>query len=382
MHDTFHSQEPTMVCSSEAMQKVRRFADRAARTQAKILITGESGVGKDLVARRIHVRSARASKPFIAINCAGVSETLLESEFFGHVKGAFTDAYRNKVGKLKLAESGTVLLDEIGEMSPRMQALLLRFLENQEIQPVGSDDVEATRVDVRVVSTTNRDLPALVQAGVFREDLLYRIQVINIVVPPLRERPEDVLPLVDHIAHLQGRSLTISGAAGGALTRYAWPGNVRQLQNAVEELLCRVDEQVELEDLPEPLRTIPADLGRPAQERRRQIADVLFEGLVDGSYQFWTHVHGMFLGREITNHDLREVVRRGLATTCGSYRALLPVFGMEPTDYSRFLNFLAVHDARVDFREFRNGSGLKAFASRPRSLKVSAPRLNGNRLTG
>ena len=263
-----------------------------------------------------------------------------------------------------------------------MQALLLRFLENQEIQPVGSDNAHAEKVDVRIVSTTNRDLEALVRAGQFREDLLYRIQVIHIVVPSLRERREDILPLIDHIARLQGRSLSISDAARVALAGYAWPGNVRQVQNVVEELLCRVDEQVQLEDLPQPLRTTPDGLVRPAQERRRQIADVLFEGLVNGDYRFWTDVHGMFLRREITNHDLRELVRRGLARTCGSYRGLLPLFGMKPTDYRRFLNFLAVHDARVNFREFRDGSGLRAFTSRPRSLTVPATQLNAHRRTG
>ena len=380
--DPLGHQPSTMVCDSEAMQAIYRFADRAARTEAKVLITGESGVGKDVLARRIHAGSARASRPFIAINCAGVTETLLESEFFGHVKGAFTDAYRDRVGKLQLAESGTVFLDEIGEKSLRMQALLLRFLENKEIQPVGADNARARQVDVRVISTTNRNLASLVKDGQFREDLLYRIQVIHIVVPGLRDRQDDILPLIDHLSGQQGRSLEIDDAARTALTHYPWPGNVRQVQNVVEELLCRVDEQVTLEDLPEALRAMPAGLVRTVRERRRQVADVLFEGLINGDYQFWLDVREMFLGRQITTHDLRELVRRGLAKTCGSYRALLPLFGMKPTDYRRFLNFLSVHDVRVDFREFRDGSQQEVFTSEPRPIELPAPQILADGRTG
>ena len=173
------------------MTELLSMAERAAQSPAKVLITGESGVGKDLVARFIHSQSPRQSGPFVAVNCAGLTETLLESELFGHVKGSFTGAYRDKRGKIQLAHRGTLFLDEVGEMSLRMQALLLRFLENGEIQAVGSDQ-SRTRVDVRVVAATNRDLGDLVAAGQFREDLLYRLRVIHLHVPPLRERPEDI----------------------------------------------------------------------------------------------------------------------------------------------------------------------------------------------
>ncbi len=171
-----------MVVASPAMMELLSMADRAAESPTKVLITGESGVGKDLVARHIHNQSPRKAAPFVAVNCAGLTETLLESELFGHVKGSFTGAFRDKRGKIQLAHRGTLFLDEVGEMSLRMQALLLRFLENGEIQAVGSDQPQ-TQVDVRVVAATNRNLNDLVAAGQFREDLYYRLRVIHLRVP-------------------------------------------------------------------------------------------------------------------------------------------------------------------------------------------------------
>src|SRR5262245_33023034 len=182
---------PSLIVSSASMQALVAAADRAAMSDGKVLITGESGVGKDLIARRIHARSRRGSQPFVPVNCAGLTESLLESELFGHVKGSFTGAYRDKVGKLQAANGGTIFLDEVGEMSLRMQAMLLRFLENGEIQAVGAD-TRVTTVNVRVIAATNRNLPELIAAGQFREDLLYRLRVIHIEVPPLRERREDL----------------------------------------------------------------------------------------------------------------------------------------------------------------------------------------------
>src|SRR5690349_3024198 len=182
------------LCVSPAMAEVLRLVQRAASGDAKVLITGESGVGKDLVARALHAASARRQGPYVAVNCAGLTETLLESELFGHVKGSFTGAYRDKIGKLQQAHRGTLFLDEVGEMSLRMQALLLRFLEQGEIQQVGSDG-HARRLDVRVIAATNRNLAERVAAGEFREDLLYRLRVIHIHVPPLRERRADVRAL-------------------------------------------------------------------------------------------------------------------------------------------------------------------------------------------
>ena len=210
-------EQPSVVVASAAMTDLLAMAARAAESPAKVLITGESGVGKDVVARYIHSRSSRRLAPFVAVNVAGVTETLLESELFGHVKGSFTGAYRDKRGKLQLAHRGTLFLDEVGEMSLRMQALLLRFLENGEIQAVGSDETQA-RVDVRVIAATNRNLNDLVAAGQFREDLLYRLRVIHLHVPPLRERTEDVQALMQHFLAVADRDLQLHGrgAAGAA----------------------------------------------------------------------------------------------------------------------------------------------------------------------
>jgi transcriptional regulator with GAF, ATPase, and Fis domain len=215
--------EPVLLGNGPAMEWLRAAATRVAGGHAKVLITGESGVGKDLVARFVHARSLRASRAFVALNCAGISETLLESELFGHVRGSFTGAHRDKVGLFQLADKGTVFLDEVGEMSLRMQALLLRFLENGEVKPVGSDRVSA-KVDVRVIAATNRNLADLVSRGLFREDLMYRIMVVHIEVPPLRNRREDIRALVAHIIDRSSLSLELSAGAMSALEAYHWPG--------------------------------------------------------------------------------------------------------------------------------------------------------------
>src|SRR5688572_30788091 len=219
-----------VVGRSQGWRLVLELAEKVARGQTKVLISGETGVGKDVVARYVHRHSPRAQNAFVVLNCASLSETLLESELFGHFRGSFTGAIRDRVGMLQQAHRGTIFLDEVGEMSPRMQALLLRFLENGEVQRVGSDSSPAI-VDVRVVAATNRDLKAMVQQGSFREDLLYRLNVTRIAVPPLRERQEDVAPLVEHVLSASGRLLEITDATVRALEAYHWPGNVRELQN-------------------------------------------------------------------------------------------------------------------------------------------------------
>jgi DNA-binding NtrC family response regulator len=351
---------PVFLGKAPVIEKVRNAAERVARGDAKVLITGESGVGKDVLGRYLHAHSTRASNAFVALNCAGISETLLESELFGHVKGSFTGAHRDKVGKLQLANRGTVFLDEIGEMSLRMQALLLRFLENGEIQPVGAD-TPAARVDVRVISATNRNLPEMVAAGAFREDLMYRIKVVHLHVPPLRERAEDIRSLIDHAIERTQSGIRIDEDAMQVLERYRWPGNVRELQNVIEQLAwLGTDGQVGVSDLPPSLLAAAPPTILRKHDRRRQVADDLFQTLVAGTHKFWDHVYTLFLNRDITRHDVRELVRRGLAATSGNYRAMLHLFGIEAHDYKRFLNFLAAHDCSVDFRQFRTGAGRRA----------------------
>jgi transcriptional regulator with PAS, ATPase and Fis domain len=372
-----------LVVASRAMTELLSIAERAAKSPAKVLITGESGVGKDVVARFIHDQSSRKGEPFVAVNCAGVTETLLESELFGHVKGSFTGAYRDKRGKIQLAHRGTLFLDEVGEMSLRMQALLLRFLENGEIQSVGSDQPHA-RVDVRIVAATNRNLSELVASGQFREDLLYRLRVIHLHVPPLRERPEDVEALTRHFVARAGRELMFSDDAHRMFHRYRWPGNVRELLNVVEQLVWLSPKGlIEVDHLPMSMRPGPTLLA-PVDDRRRQVSDDLYDALVRQGASFWEHVYPMFLARDITRHDLRELVRRGLRESRGRYKALLTLFGMPTRDYRRFMNFLATHDCSVGFKEFR-GEGASAtpaispvmpgvFAIRGDSLTEAAPR--------
>ena len=344
------------------------MADRAAKSPAKVLLTGESGVGKDLVARYIHAQSSRSGAPLVAVNCAGLTETLLESELFGHVKGSFTGAFRDKRGKIQLAHRGTLFLDEVGEMSLRMQALLLRFLENGEIQAVGSDQAQ-TQVDVRVIAATNRNLSEMVAAGQFREDLYYRLRVIHLRVPALRERPEDVEALTKHFLARAGRELTFTDAARQAFLAYRWPGNVRELLNALEQLVwLSPSGHVDVENLP-PVMRAHSPILTPRTERRRQTADDLYDALVKQRASFWESVYPMFLSRDITRNDLRELVRRGLQETRGRYKSLLSLFGMPASDYRRFMNFLSAHECGLAVREFR-GTVLTPAAETPLAVEM------------
>ena len=219
------------------MQKVMDMIRVVAPTDTTVLVTGESGTGKELVARAIHNRSAQRDQPLIKVNCAAIPETLLESELFGHVRGAFTGATTSKKGKFALADGGSVFLDEIGTMSPPLQAKLLRVLQEREFEPLGSERTE--KIDVRVIAATNRDLRQMVAEGKFQEDLFYRLNVIPIELPPLRDRRDDIPALVEHFVrkHSQRTGRRIDAVADGviqALQQYEWPGNVRELENTVE----------------------------------------------------------------------------------------------------------------------------------------------------
>jgi len=342
--------------TSRQIVELKQEIERIACSDAKVLITGESGVGKELVARAIHTLSPRRAKPFVAINCAGIPETLLESEMFGHVKGSFTGAYRDKSGKLEMAADGTVLLDEIGEMTVRMQGLLLRFLETGELQKVGADRAVG-RVDVRVMAATHRNLRDMVTRGEFREDLFYRINVIHLVVPPLRERRADIPPMVaDFLKRFTPREgepeRVVSPEALAMLTEYRWPGNVRQLENVIERLLVvNRSPVVRVEDLPVEIR---APHVAAAAEPGDKVADHLYQRLTTSDQSFWTMVYPLFMQREITRTNMRGIVQRGLEEARGNYRIVLRLFNMEPTEYKKFLNFLRKHDCQLPFHEFRS----------------------------
>jgi transcriptional regulator with PAS, ATPase and Fis domain len=349
---------------SPAIAELKAEIERVARSDAKVLITGDSGSGKEVTARAINDLSRRSAAPFVALNCAGIPETLLESELFGHVKGSFTGAYRDKPGKLEMANRGTIFLDEIGEMTLRMQGLLLRFLETGEIQKVGAER-GGRPVDVRVIAATNRNLRELIAQGVFREDLFYRLNVIHIVVPPLRERREDIPLLVEHFmerlthgaqSYADGSVMarSIAPEAVAALREYSWPGNVRELENVLERLVVTSrHEVIGVADLPADIRT-PNQIGaRPRRERRRTVADELFKKLLEERESFWTAVYPLYMNREITRSSVRDLVHKGLEEARGNYKIVLRLFNMEPHHYKRFLNFLRKHDCQLPFKEYR-----------------------------
>jgi DNA-binding NtrC family response regulator len=240
------------------MLRIFDLVDQVADSRTTVLIVGESGTGKSLLARAIHQRSNRASKPFVDVACGSLPETLLESELFGHVRGAFTGAVADKVGRFSAADGGTIFLDEINSASPLMQVKLLRVLQEKQFEPVGSSQTKT--VDTRIILATNAELEPLVRAGAFRQDLFYRVNVVTIRVPPLRERAEDIPVLADHFldrfrAETGRQVLGFSTAALEALKAYAWPGNVRELENAIERAVVLTRKpRIELDDLPETLR--------------------------------------------------------------------------------------------------------------------------------
>jgi len=351
---------PTTLGVSAAMRGVEEEVEYAARSGAKVLITGESGVGKEIVARLIHDRGNRRTAPLVAINCAGIPDSLLESELFGHVKGSFTDAHRDKAGWLERAHGGTVFMDEIGEMSLRMQALLLRFLESGEIQRVGSDR-HVPHVDVRVIAATHRRLIQLVAEKSFREDLYYRLNVLHIEVPPLRDRREDIGILLNHFLETFAESYKlpvpqVSPEALRHLTEYRWPGNVRELRNVAERLILRSSTgRIDVDAL---AREVVQDTsaGRPPLRAQRAVdppSQLLFERIVKGGTSFWSVAYEPFMARDLTRRDIRDLVRLGLEHTRGNYKLLVTTFNMAPEEYKKFLNFLRKYQCHVPFQAFR-----------------------------
>jgi transcriptional regulator with PAS, ATPase and Fis domain len=349
-----------LVGGSLAICAVRDEMLYAARSDAKVLITGESGVGKEVVAHLVHAESARRRAAFVTVNCAGVPESLLESELFGHERGSFTGAYRGRTGLLEQADRGTIFMDEVGEMSARMQIVLLRFLETGEIQRVGSDGPQP-RVDARVIAATNRNLAGRIATAEFREDLYYRLNVVHIWIPPLRERRDDIPPLLHHFVTAYGAQYEravpdITREAMADLLAYDWPGNVRELRNVAERLIVRrAGAAVTPADVLPMLPGRSAEPG-PAPEAPRSRGDALFHRIVDEGESFWRTVYEPFMTRDITREDLRLVIGRGLAHTQGNYKMLLRLFNMDQRDYKRFLNFLHKHGCNMRFQRYTAGS--------------------------
>jgi transcriptional regulator with GAF, ATPase, and Fis domain len=312
-----------MVGESPRMKEIYRLLGRAAATDSTVLLRGESGTGKELAARALHEGSPRAGKPFVAVNCATLSETLLESELFGHERGAFTGAVARKIGKAEAADGGTLFLDEIGEVPLPLQAKLLRFLQQRELERVGSP--RPIQVDVRVVAATNRDLEKAIREGTFREDLYYRLNVITLQLPPLRERREDIPLLASHFAALTSRRLgrPLAGftpEARACLLRYDWPGNVRELSNAIERALVLGEGGlIRPEDLPETVlesvRGSEVRLGRfheVVQETKKRLILAAVAG-AEGNMTKAAARLGLqptYLHRLIRNLDLRGDIER------------------------------------------------------------------------
>ena len=365
------AEQPVLLGESAVVDVLRADIQSAARTHAKVLITGETGVGKEVVARLIHAHSARNRQPFIAVNCSGIPETLLASELFGHARGSFTGAYRDKVGLIRQADRGTLFLDELGEMSLAMQATLLRFSETGEIQTVGLDTPTA-RADVRLITATNRDLRAQIAAGEFREDLYYRLNVIHIRIPPLRERGRDVLLLFRHFlrkaseAHrLPPPELTADAEA--LVLSYSWPGNVRELRNVTERIALRDSNRaITAADLPAEIRGADAltfvtpgegnvDVLEPPPSQG--VAQLLWDKLMTGA-DFWEVVQKPFRAHEVTRAQLAALIDRGLQETRGSYRALVRLFNLPPSDYKRFHAFLYQQNCNLPVGPYRTSEAM------------------------
>ena len=313
----------SMVGESKAMREVYEFVSRVAGRDSTVLICGESGTGKELVARAVHVNSARKDKPFVAINCAAITETLLESELFGHERGAFTGAVSQKKGKLEVAEGGTVFLDEIGELAVPMQAKLLRVLQEREFERVGG--TRPIKLDVRLIAATNRDLKEASRTGAFRSDLYYRLNVVSLQMPALRERREDIPLLAAFFAAQHGEKVKrrvagISPEARACLIRYDWPGNVRELENAIERaVVLGSTELILAEDLPDAILEETAASGEPVNalaEGIRQAKKVLIERAIEQANGNYTEaakllgVHANHLFRLIRTLNLKPKRQR------------------------------------------------------------------------
>lgn len=300
-----------IICKGPEMKKVLDVIERVSKTDSSVLIGGESGVGKELVAKAIHNLSHRCGGHFVAINCGAIPENLLESELFGHVKGAFTGAIANKAGLFEEAGGGTIFLDEIGDMPTQTQVRLLRVLQEMEIRRIGSN--KTSKIDVRVISASNRDLRQLIGEGRFREDLYYRLNTVTVTIPPLRERREDILPLLEHFLKIHSQRIgktvpALSREALALLTSYNWPGNVRELDHVIENILILSDgETVQPLDLP---ATIKKDAGAGPVAEKSSLKELekayILECLRKNSWNRTAAARVMGIGRNTLWRKLRE----------------------------------------------------------------------------
>ena len=313
--------EHSLIGESAIMKNVYQFLARVAPTDSTVLIDGESGTGKELVARAIHQNSERSEKPFVAINCAAITETLLESELFGYEKGAFTGATAQKKGKLEVANGGVVFLDEIGELAAALQSKLLRVIQEREFERVGG--TRSVEVDIRLIAATNKNLAEAVRAGTFRPDLFYRLNVVSVTMPPLRERKEDIAQLATYFINKYAKRCKVkakplSEEARACLLNYDWPGNVRELENAIERaLVLGAADLILPEDLPEAVleRAAPAGMTAKYHSALKETKKQLILAAIEDAKGNYTEaaralgLHPNYLHRLIRNLDLRHELK-------------------------------------------------------------------------
>jgi DNA-binding NtrC family response regulator len=354
--------DDALVGRSPALQEALERLNRVAPIDTTVLLTGETGTGKELMARILHRRSRRAAHPMVTVNLAAIPESLVATELFGHEAGAFTGASQRRIGRFELADRATLFLDEVGELTPDMQVSLLRAVQEGEFERLGGSQTK--RVDVRLITATNRDLQTQIAAGVFREDLYFRLNVVRVNIPPLRDRVEDVPLLIAHYVAAYSESHRVpapelSTAAMDVLLAHRWPGNVRELKNVVERVVLKASGKlVRPCDLPsELIRTVPppssARPGGQVAAAHVSAADELATAMLRGGQSFWSVVYPLFMARDLTRADLRKLVQIGLEQTNGNYRMLLQLFNMPEQDYKRFLSFLRKHDCHLPFQQFR-----------------------------
>ena len=356
---------PALIGESPAVVRLLKDVDSAARADATVLVVGETGTGKELVARLVHARSGRQHQPFVAVNCCGIPETLLESELFGHVRGSFTGAVRDTAGLVRRAEGGTLFLDELGDMSLRMQAVLLRFAESGEVQPVGSPSGSRCH-DVRIVAATHRDLGTLVREGAFRQDLYHRVNVLLVRVPPLRERATDIPHLLHHFINRACDSYkrsapTLSREAEHRLIAFDWPGNVRQLRSVAERLAVAASGRIAtIDDLPDELQNEQRAVPRPALVMvngagsrstvpHAEPADPVEQAWsrLRAGEDFWAAVYQPFQAHDLRREDIRALLRRAVDDTRGHPEQVAAMLNVAPAERRRLSAFLRKYNCAV-----------------------------------
>ena len=332
----------------EILQEIRQLHKTGT---TNVLITGESGTGKELIARAIHFGGPRAKRSFTTVNCSAILRDLAESSFFGHTRGAFTGATTDKKGYFELADDGTLFLDEIGDMPLELQAKLLRVLEDGCVTPVGG--TRENHVDVRILAATNADIQAKMAAGEFRSDLYYRLAGFTVTLPPLRERPDDIPLLASHFLNMFATEMGIETPALSqetlaALPTYPFPGNVRELKNIIERALLESGggtiQPQHLHFLH--AHALPPVTGDFEGDAQAAIISERYRRMTEGDERFWEVIHAPFLDRELNRDQVQAIIEKGLEETGGSYKALLPLFGITEEHYLKFMDFLRHHQLK------------------------------------